>query len=115
MGHTTTGRGISGTDLVGYVTYLDTVVSLGCLARVPGRPNIRVTRPRLTLLEPQEAVPESSNPPRGGGARFIAWPLSRPCLGECRACLSYDPAPGPTLKKALCNTRPFGVACYKYH
>ena len=70
MRHTSAGRGISGTDLVECVTSLDAVVSRGSLARVSGRPNIHVTRPRLRFLEPQEAVPQALT--LFGGARFIA-------------------------------------------
>ena len=47
MGYTSAGRVWSG------VMSLDTVVSWGCLARVPEKPSIRVMRPRLTFLEPQ--------------------------------------------------------------
>ena len=66
MGHTSISRGISGTDLVEYVTVLDTVVSRGCLARVTGRPSLHVMHPRLTYLEPQEDVPSGSNPLQRG-------------------------------------------------
>ena len=55
------------------VTSLDAVVSLGCLARVPGRPSIRVMRPRVTYLELQGAVTPGSNPPGGLGLSPGAW------------------------------------------
>ena len=35
-------------------------------------------------------------------------------FGECWARLGYGPAPGPTIKKALCNTCLFGGAVNKY-
>ena len=50
--------------LVGCITSQDSVVSRGCLVRGPGRPSIRITRPRLTFLEPHGAVSPGSNPPR---------------------------------------------------
>ena len=59
-----------------------------------------------------------------GGARFIVWRLRRPSFGECRrglrhfwecwACLGYVLVLGPTLKKALCHTRPVGWTEEKY-
>ena len=59
-----------------------------------------------------------------GEVRFITWRLRLPYLGKCRwvprhfweccARLRYGPAPGPTLKKALCHTRPFGGVVNKY-
>ena len=121
MGFISASRSISGTDLVGCVTTLDTVVSRCCQARVPGRPSIRVTRPRLTFLEPQVAfLPSFNPPPRGWVYRLAPEHLF---LGECRrslrhfwecqACLGYGPESGPTLKKALCQTPPFGGACDK--
>ena len=83
MGHTSAGSGISGTDLVGCVTSLDWHTSSFR----------RPSHQALTLL---------------GGARFIAWCLRRPFLGECRrgprhfwecrVCLGYGPAPLPTVK-----------------
>ena len=82
MGHTSVSRGVSGTDLVRCVTSLDTVVGQGCLERVQMRPDIRVTRPRLTFRKPQGTVPQDLT--LLGGARFIAWHLRRPSLGECR-------------------------------
>ena len=36
---------------------------------------------------------------------------ARDIFGECGACLGNNFAPGPTLKKALCNNRPFGGTC----
>ena len=60
-----------------------------------------------------------------GGIRFIEWRLMHPFLGEsrrglrhfweCRARLGYGAAPGPTLRKALCRTRPVGGTADKYH
>ena len=76
MGHSSACLGISGTDLVECVMSLDMVVSRGWLARVPGRPSIRVTRPRLTILEHQGGRFPSSN--STGGGRFIAWRLRHP-------------------------------------
>ena len=48
--------------------------------------------------------------------RFIAWGLRRPIKGNadraesifcnCRTCVGYGPATGPTLKKVLCRTCP---------
>ena len=74
MGHTSADRSISSTDLVGSVPSLDTNVSRGCLVWVSGRPSIRVTRPRLSFLEPQGTVSPSSNPPRRGlGLLSGAW------------------------------------------
>ena len=35
-------------------------------------------------------------------------------LGNCRMRVDYGPAPGPTIKKALCHTCPFGGAGNKY-
>ena len=59
-----------------------------------------------------------------GGARFIAWRQRRLSLGECRRGLRHfwsrrarvdsGPAPGPTLKKALCHTRPVSGTEDKY-
>ena len=56
--------------------------------------------------------------------RFIAWCLRGPFLGEYQwgprhfwshqACLGYSPVPRPTLKKALCLTRPDGGTVDKY-
>ena len=95
MGHTSTGRGINGTDLVVCVTSLDI---------------------------PRASRSNSFNPLCRG--RFIAWHSRRPFLRECRrgsrhfmsrrTRLGYGPAPGPTLKKALCLTRLFGGIEYKY-
>ena len=80
MGRTSTGCGVSGTDLVGLVSSLDI-------------PQGTVTQ-ALTLF---------------GEVRSINWCLRRSILGECRrsprhfgecwARLGYGPAPGPTLKK----------------
>ena len=52
------------------------------------------------------------------GVRFIAWRLTRPFKGKadgvrgifrkCRARVGCGPAPGPTLKKALCRIPPVG-------
>ena len=55
------------------------------------------------LLEPQEV-------------RFIARRLRRLFSEEYRwgLCLGYGPAPGPTLTKALCRTRPSAEAYDKY-
>ena len=36
-------------------------------------------------------------------------------FGNCRMRVGYAPAPGPTIKKALCHTCPFGGAGNKYH
>ena len=47
-------------------------------------------------------------------------PLIRECrrgrghFGNCRMRVGYGPAPGPTIKKALCHTCPFGGAGNKY-
>ena len=59
-----------------------------------------------------------------GGVRYIAWILRWPFLQECRRVprhfwecwtrLAYDPAVGPTLKKALCHTHHFGGTEDKY-
>ena len=35
-------------------------------------------------------------------------------FGKCRARVGYGPAPGPTIKKALCHTCPLGGAVNKY-
>ena len=35
-------------------------------------------------------------------------------FGNCRMRVGYGPAPGPTIKKALCHTCPFGGAGNKY-
>ena len=35
-------------------------------------------------------------------------------FGKCRARVCYSPAPGPTIKKALCHTCPLGGAVNKY-
>ena len=35
-------------------------------------------------------------------------------FGKCRARVGYGPAPGPTIKKALCHTFPLGGASNKY-
>ena len=70
--HTSTGRCISGTDLVRCVTSLDTVLSLGCLSQVLGRPRIRTTCPRLKFLEPQGAVPPGSKHLQGSSLNRLA-------------------------------------------
>ena len=58
------------------------------------------------------------------GVRLITWHLKHLFLRECRqglrhfweyqACLNYGPTPGPTLKKVLCYTCPFGGVINKY-
>ena len=98
MGHTSAGHDVSGTDLVRYV-------SSGYISSFKG-PFPQV----LTLF---------------GEVWFIAWRLRCPFLGECRRGLryfwkcwarsDYGPAPGPTLKKALCHTLPVGGSSDKYH
>ena len=35
-------------------------------------------------------------------------------FGKCRVRMGYGPAPGPTIKKALCHTCPLGGASNKY-
>ena len=80
------------------------VVSWGCLKWVPGRPSIRDS---WMILEPQGTVPQALT--LYGGVGFIARCLSPPFSGECprgsrcfwnrRACVGFDPAPGPTLKR----------------
>ena len=62
------------------------------------------------------AVSPGFNPLRRGWVYCLV--PEAPLLGECRrsprhfwkywARVSYGPAPGPTLKKALCHTRPLG-------
>ena len=93
-----------------------------------------VTRSRLSDVGVEEAQHSChvTNPPQTsesclpqaltllGGARFITWHLKHLVLEECwwvprhfwscRACLGFRPVPGPALKKALCQTPPFGVA-----
>ena len=100
----------------------ETMVIWGCLALVPGRSSIWVTRIRLTFLEPEGAYLQALTLLRG--VRFIAWCLRRPIFGRYReglrnfwrfwACLGYSPVTGSTLKKALYHTHPFGGACNKY-
>ena len=68
-------------QLLGYIS-LDAVVSQGCLARVPERTSICVTRSQLALLEPQGTVSQALT--LLGGAWFIAWRLSPLFLRECR-------------------------------
>ena len=116
MRHTSAGRGISGTDLVGHVTSLDTIVNRGCLARVSGRPSIRVTQPRLAFLEPHG----------GGGSEGLGFilapeaPLFRGMPTVPEGFLGMLGASGlrpcvPTrLKKALCHTRLLDGVCNKY-
>ena len=75
----------------------------------PGSSSSRSRFALTGILEPQGAVPQALT--LLGGARFIAWRLRPPFLGECRrgprhfwecrAYLGYCPAPGPT-KKWLC-------------
>ena len=48
VGHTSADYGFNGADLVRCVTSLVTVVSRGCLVRVPGMSSICVKQPRLT-------------------------------------------------------------------
>ena len=80
------------------------------------------SRSTLTsILEPQETVSQALT--LLGVARFIAWRLKRPFLGECRrssrhfwsrqACLGYSPTPRPT-QKTLRHSRPFGGMCGKH-
>ena len=122
MGHTSAGRGICGTDLVGCVTSLDTVVSRGFLAWVQGRPSIRVTRPRLTFPRRRKPSPrvwlsseELDLSPSGWVVSFL-----KECrrglrhFGGCRACLGYGPTPGPTLKGLVPHSSLFGGVCDKY-
>ena len=76
----------------------------------------------VNFLEPQGPSPQVLT--LMGGVRFIAWRLRYPFLGECRRGLRHfgecwmhlgsGPVPGPTLKKALCHTCPFGGAVHKY-
>ena len=118
MKYTSAGRGINGTNLVGCVKSLDTIVSWGCLVWVSGRPSIRVTRPRMTFLEPQGLSLQVLT--HLESARFIAWCLRRfifrrmptgpeafwGMLGVSGIC----PSARTHLKKALYHTRP----CDKY-
>ena len=109
MGHTLASRGINGTDLEWCVTFLNTVVSRGCVARVQEKTSIHATQSRLAFPEPQGTVPQTLT--LLGGAGFIAWRLKHPFLGKCwrglvhfwkcRARLGYRPALGITLEKAL--------------
>ena len=92
---------------------LDTVVSWGCLARVPARPSICVTWPRLTFLEPQGTVPRDSNPPRRH--LFLrGMPTGNKAFYEMLGVFRLQSNARTHLKKALCHTRPFGGACDKY-
>ena len=100
-----------GTDLVGCVLFLAAVTR----SRLPdvGTGKVQHSRHEANISWASKGCP--------GGARFIAWRLF---LGECRqdlrhfgecwVCLSYSPSSGPTLKKALCRTHPFGRAYDKY-
>ena len=121
MGHISTGHGVSGTDLVEGITCLNTVVSHGCLARVPGKLSIWVMQPRLTFPEPQGAVPLGSNPPRRGyvyglvaeGSLFRGLPTGPEAFLGTPGMSGLRPFAW-TFKKASCHTRPFGGAYDKY-
>ena len=89
LGHTLVGYVGRYMDLVGCVLAL---LAVGQGAPWPASSSLRRPSPQaLTHF---------------GGARFIAWRLSHPILGECwqvprnflrhRACLDYRPAPVPT-------------------
>ena len=105
MGYTSAGRGISDTGLVGRITFLDTIVSRGCLARVPERLSICIMQPRLAFLKTQGAVPQALT--LLGEARFIVWweaPLFRGMLtghgaDGARGRLGFGLAPESTLKR----------------
>ena len=89
LGHTSVGR----------------VLSVRGSGRVcPGSSGSRSRFALTGILEPQGAVPRTLTLLEV--TRFIAWRLRRTFLGECRrgprhfdecrACLGYGPAPGPT-------------------
>ena len=99
-GSTSTGRVICGTDLTECVS-------------VPG-----------DFLRPQGAFPQAFTPFRGGlGSLPGTWGApnkgnadgAEGIFGKLRARVGYGPAPGPTIKKALCHTCPLGGAVNKYH
>ena len=106
MSHTSVGRSINGTDLVGCVTFLDAVISQGCLVRVPGRPSIRVT---LTILKPHGADTRLLPSSERRGFSPGAWGFS--FFGKCHrglrhfwsrwARLGFGSAPGSTLKNIV--------------
>ena len=77
---------------------LDTVVSQGYLARVPGRPNIRVTRPTDLFLEPKGTVLQALNLLRGAreASLFRRMPTGPKAFWGM---LGYGPASGPALKR----------------
>ena len=99
MDHTSAGRGVNGTDLVDWCVpssrYISSLRGLSPKGLTPLR-GVRFIARRLRRLVLRECRP---------GPRH---------LSECRARLSYSPAPRTTFKKALCHTRPVGGTADKY-
>ena len=106
----------------GWVCFGLVEVSWGCLTRVPGRPNIHVSRLILTFLGLRRPSPQTQTLSRGVG--FIVWCLRRSSLGACRwdwshfwnyqACVGYNPTFEHTLKILVYHTYPVGGTYDKY-
>ena len=89
---------------------------------VSGRPNMLVLKLTMTYLGLRCLSSQALT--LSGEVGFIALHLKCPSLGECQcgsrhflnywACVGFDPAPGPTLKKALCHTCLVGEMYDKY-
>ena len=71
------------------------------------------------FLRPQGATPRLL-PPYGRVGLLPGVPIKENAdaaegiFGNCRTRVDCGPASGPTLKKALCQTRSFGEACDRY-
>ena len=97
-------------------------VGRGCL-KVPGRPSIRVTQLTPTSFSVRGPSLQALTFFRGVG--FIVLNLRRPFFYKeirrssrhflnRRACVGFDPATGPTLKKNMCHTCQVGGTYDKY-
>ena len=98
IGHTSAGRGINGTDMVGCVLSCRHTSSLsgGVFSgfKAPQRGSVYRLVPEAPFFREMPT----------GSEAFLRMP----------ACLGYGPAPGPILKKVLCHTRPYGGTVDKY-